>query len=152
MPKPIVLAALLCDRVLIEADGSVSIIRIADKLIYGKPPQMPEGITPMGQVQFFMALRSGELEGTFPMKLFLLQPNAERNLIAEASLRLAGLDQGQNVTVPINVPIHQDGMNWVEVEFNGEVLTTIPVMVIEARPPMDELKSNEPADSPREPE
>ena len=57
-PNPFVAVACVCERVLIEKDEVVSIIRIADNFTLTIPPQVPEEFKPHVSMQLLVSLRA----------------------------------------------------------------------------------------------
>src|SRR5215831_7001617 len=66
---PYVAAALICEKVLQETNGSISIIRLADRVDITKPPDFPAGVKPMIQLNGFVSLKSGDTKGDFTLTI-----------------------------------------------------------------------------------
>ena len=83
--KPYVQAASVCERVLQEADGVLSAIRMVDKLTLRiqeipKPVDAPADAQPVNAMQvidlsLLVALKSGDLSGEFTMSVRMRDPN-----------------------------------------------------------------------------
>lgn len=125
---PYVTAALLCEKVLQEKDGTLSAVRIVDRLQYSVQG-MPEGLKPMASIQGLVAIKSGPVTGEHVIKLFAERPNGDYRDIMSMPVTLLGKDQGQNFILTINVGIEQDGLYWIHILFDDEPLTQIPLMV-----------------------
>ena len=60
---PFVAAAVICEKVLVEADGVASIVRIVDKHLLNPKPPLPEGIKQAIEVVGFFSVKSGDIKG-----------------------------------------------------------------------------------------
>ena len=130
-PRPHVTAALLCESVLQESNGTLSVVRIADKVGYD-PTGMPEGFRPAFKISGLISLKAGPVVGDHNLKVVVENPQGKRTQIYELALKLMGRDQGQNLIVTLNLGIEHDGLHWFDVIFDDdEVLTRIPLMVMQ---------------------
>lgn len=128
-PRPYVTAALLCEKVLQEKEGSLSLIRIADNIQY-RPVGAPEGVKPIINIQGLVGLKSGPVKGNHTMKIVVERPSGERKEVFSQPVTFLGRDHGQNLILNVGLAIEQDGLYWFDVMFDDEVLTRIPLMVI----------------------
>jgi hypothetical protein len=129
-PRPIVSAALICERIIQEKDDAITLVRIADRVQYSIEGQgLPEGIKPMIGVQCFISLKSGPMTGAHEMKMFLENPIGGRKEVAKFNVHLLGREQGQNLIININLGVDHDGLYWFDVLFDDEPLTKIPLLV-----------------------
>jgi hypothetical protein len=139
--RPYLTAALLCERVLREVDGSISVIRIADKVylqMQGPPGMQPLPI-PAGMpepVPFFnltclVALKSGPTAGEYTLRLTFESPSGKiQGEPIEQPVKLLGKDHGQNYIVQYFIAATEEGLHWVHVAVDDEELTRIPLMVV----------------------
>jgi len=131
-PRPYITAALLCERVIQEKDESLTLVRLIDKIQYsleGIGVQIPTGIKPVVPLQGLISLKSGPITGHHKIKVVSERPNGERKDVFEHTFELLGKDHGQNIIMRINLGIDQDGLYWLDVLFDEEVLTRIPLIV-----------------------
>jgi hypothetical protein len=142
-PRPYVTAALLCERVLQEKDGSLTLVRIAEKLQYRLDmfgPDMPKSVKPMIPIQGLISIKSGPVTGDHVIKISVekpgSKPGSERKDAFTQPVTLLGGDQGQNIILNIGLGVESDGLYWLDVIFDEEVLTRIPLMVT-ALPPLE---------------
>jgi hypothetical protein len=131
---PYLNAALLCEKVLEERDGVLSIIRAIDRITItavstGAP--IPEGV-PLGVVAFAFAvvIRSGVFKGTASIKLTIHAPSG--NSVGESSLDvfLEGDDRGVNLVSPMQFSVQEDGLYWIDVTCNNQLFTRVPLRVV----------------------
>lgn len=134
-PRPYVTAALLCEKVLEEKNGTISVIRIADRLGY-HATGMPQGMKPGVQISGLVCLKSGPVAGDHVIKIVLESPSAKRQEIYSLPVTLKGRDHGQNVILNMTFGIEQDGFYWFDVIFDDDVLTRIPLMVAQDPAPV----------------
>lgn len=129
-PRPYVTAALLCEKVIQEKDESITIVRIADRLQYRLEGQsLPAGVRPMVNIQGLVSIKSGPVTGDHEIKIFAERPSGERKEVMALPVKLLGNDQGQNIILNLGIGVDQDGLYWLEVMFDGEVLTRCPLMI-----------------------
>lgn len=128
--RPYLIAALLCDRVLQEENGTVSIIRLADRLGY-QTMGLPEGTKPGMQLQGLVAVKSGPVTGNHVIKVFIENPNGKRQEILAYPVTFMGKDHGQNIIMNLAFGIEVDGLYWFDVVLDDEVLTRIPLTIVQ---------------------
>jgi uncharacterized protein DUF6941 len=140
-PMPHVVAALFCEKVLQEKDGSLTVVRIADRLTYTLPPELPEGVKPLAQLAGLIALRSGSASGKFTLKIRSNSPSGKQDEdFFSSPIELRGGDHGQNMILNISMGILEDGLFWFDVILDDRVLTRIPLMVVRGEPAQSERK------------
>lgn len=142
VPMPHVIAAFFCEKILQEKDGSLSVIRIADRLSYTLPPEgLPEGVKPMAQIAGLIALRSGPASGKFTLKLRSNSPSGKQDeSFYSVPIELQGGDHGQNLILNVKMGILEDGLFWFDVILDGQVLTRIPLTVVQVQTVQSEKK------------
>jgi hypothetical protein len=131
-PLPYLAAALLCDRVLEGKDGSLTLVRIVDRVELQYPKGgLPEGVRPQLQISGLVSIKSGPLKGDFALTINLVRPTGD---VSENTLswpvKLLGEDQGQNLVLSMTLILKEEGLHWFDVFFEGELLTRIPLMVV----------------------
>lgn len=138
-PRPYLTAALLCEKVLQEVDGSISVIRLADRIGYrlvGTPAGSPEETKPAVQISGLVSLKSGPVTGEHVVKVFVENPIGKRQEIHSLPVTFMGKDHGQNLILNMVLGIEHDGLYWFDVVFDEEVLTRIPLMVAHESEPI----------------
>jgi hypothetical protein len=127
---PYLTAALLCEKVLQEKDGTLSIIRIADRVTYQPIGVAAKNLKPIHQMQGLVGLKSGPITGEHVLKIIGERPSGQRNELMKSSITLFGQDQGQNFILNLAIGLEEDGLHWFDVLLDDEVLTRIPLMVM----------------------
>lgn len=130
-PKPYITAALLCENVLEEKNGSLTVVRIADRVEFSSQG-MPEGYKPMIVLKGLLSLKSGPVKGDFAMKILVIRPNGQQKgePIILPKVNFQGGDHGQNTILNITLGLEEEGAHWFDVYFEDELLTRIPLMVV----------------------
>ena len=145
--KPLVQVACVCEKVLIEADGVPSLIRIVDTytLNVTEDEPLPEGAGV--DLTAFVALRSGEVVGTFDVGLRLTNPLGTAAQIQKWKIVLNGGEHGANLRVNFVLAKPKEGLYWLDVLWAEEddLLARIPFRLRFARRPDEKSESTEDA-------
>lgn len=127
--KPFVAAAFLCEKVLQEPDNVQSAIRIVDTFFV--PANLPNDATPVVLITGIVSLKSGGMTGSHHVKLVLENTKAIRSPIGpEAGWPVVfSEDPADGFTVTFTLPlgVKHFGLIWIDVIFDDEVLTRIPI-------------------------
>lgn len=130
-PLPYLAFALICERALIESDGTLSLIRVVDKAQFSEPPPGIEGRAfHFARLTLAVGLRSGEFRGEAGL---VITPRTPDNQLAEplrAAVTLAGGESAQNVLFELHMGIEKTGTYWFDVAVNGNLLTRVPLLVV----------------------
>ena len=134
---PYVTCAALCERVLVERDGTYSAIRIVDRIVH-----TGRGTNPSGQMDPFpfslfllVILKAGSANGRATLEIQTRLPSglaAERSF---STVHFGGEERGPTVPVTMNMMLAYEGLYWFEVIVDGRLLTRVPLRV-EYRPAM----------------
>ena len=132
---PYVQVAAFCERVLREADGVLSLIRIVDVVTHAErgpdPPQdMPEVRYPLNLV---LILKSGAARGRHEVTITPELPSGETLSPVTTSVRMEGEGKGANITTRIDMAFKLEGLYWFNVQFDSQVITRLPLEVRYAR-------------------
>jgi hypothetical protein len=138
-PRPYLTAALLCERVLEEKDGTLSVIKIADRVTY-RAIGLPSDMKPLASVTCLVCLKSGPVEGDHTLRIFVERPKGGKTLVSEIPVNLLGKDHGRNFVLNLSVGIDQDGLYWFDVVFDDELLTRIPLLFVQEQAPAEQSK------------
>src|SRR5690348_2104133 len=130
---PHVAVATLCDRVLHEQDGALSLIRIVDRFtISGATEQMPPAQV---QTTLVIVFRTGALAvGAYMIKIRLIHPNAAASLVTEHRAFFDGREEASvNLIASLNLMLKEEGLYWIDVLFEDALVTRIPMRVLYQR-------------------
>jgi len=140
MPQtgPHVQLATFCDKVLIERDGVLSVIRAIDRITVvasggpALPADLPEGhkVTPT----LVVALRSDEAKGRHTISIVGEQPDGSRLPPANFDVTFEGGERGINLVLPM-VLEPQEGLYWFEVWIGDQLLSRVALRIVYQRMP-----------------
>jgi hypothetical protein len=128
---PYVQTAAFCERVLREADGAVSLIRVVDVITHTErrpdaPEEMPEFHFPLFLV---ISLKSGMARGRHDITIIPEQPSGETLQPITLSVLMEGEGKGVNITTRMDFPYKMEGLYWFSVQFDKEIITRLPLEV-----------------------
>lgn len=131
---PLVTTACLCEKVLSEKDGALSLIRIVDKYTVAGAPDVIERINPHLMITLVVALKGNGLTGKHEVGIQLhgpTKPSEPHKLEVEFPDKPLG---GANLVWEVAVGVVKNfGEMRFDVTFDGEYLTTIPFTVLRAQ-------------------
>jgi len=135
---PYVNYAALCERVLHEADGVLSLIRIIDQVTVTITAAGPVGVevpaallppAPPLAITFAVGLKSRKRMGDVPVKIRIDTPSGFKWPEFETTVKLPGGERGAGIVLPMQIPAQDEGIYWFVVEVSGEVVTRVPLRV-----------------------
>lgn len=132
---PYLAAAVLCEKVLHEQDGVISLIRVVDRVIQtAVGPEAPDDMPPMPvNLQAVIVVKSGDARGRYPIRLSVESPSGlDTGQEAVLHVLLEGEDRGVNVVANFGFIATQEGLYWIDVRFGEQdlLLTRIPLRVV----------------------
>ncbi len=130
---PYLNAAVLCERVLNEADGVNSLIRIVDRItITGSGPDVPTDMpSTVHNLWLYVAFKSGSARGMKELTIRIQKPSGESPPATPVPLNFEGEDdRGANLIVQMALEIDVIGLWWFDLALDGVPLTKIPLRVI----------------------
>ncbi len=138
--------AVLCEKVLHEADGAISVIRVVDQLTQtAVGPDAPAAMPPflIDNLTLVVALKADQARGRFGVKVRPEAPGGIQLPSMEQAVTFQSGPSGVNLIMPLVLPIASEGVYWFDVFLTGhepqedELLTRVPLEVIYApqRPP-----------------
>ncbi|MDO8751316.1 MAG: hypothetical protein Q7K03_09280 [Dehalococcoidia bacterium] len=132
---PFVQVAAFCDRVLREADGVLSLIRVVDVINHtATGPNAPIDMPPVNYpLTLVLSLKSGKAKGRHEVTITPEMPSGETMPVASVSVRLEGEGKGYNIITQLNMQFKLEGLYWFIIRFDGELLTRLPLELRYAR-------------------
>jgi hypothetical protein len=139
---PFLQAAFFCERVLQEADGTVSAIRIIDQQTLSAsgadvPSDMPPAIV---NTTMLIALKAGETRGRYAIKIGPEAPSGLELPSVNVPVNFPGGDgeQGINIIIPMQMQVIEEGLYWFDVVWvddkagadGDRQLTRVPLRVL----------------------
>ena len=130
--KPFVQAALICEQVLQEKDGVLTAVRIIDRITTeALPKNLPANLEPSVGFSVLVGLKSGNLRGTSRVAIKLRRPSGGERDVSEFEIQLNGEEHGANILSTIRLAVKEFGVYWFDVYWNGGLLTSIPLRLVE---------------------
>lgn len=135
---PYLTAALLCERVIREDDGTLSAFRLIDRVAVAPiPPEIPEPYRGY-QVNLhgLVACKAGNFRGALTVKVILRDPGSATVIEGESPspLPLDGPRTGFAAHFVLNLRLEQLGLYWMDALLNGQLASRIPLEVILQEP------------------
>jgi hypothetical protein len=132
---PYLKTAVLCERVLREADGVSSLIRIVDRIIHTRTgPDAPVEMPPVSyNLTAFISLTSGQAKGSYDVKIELEEPSGIRKSPMASTVLFEGEDKGVNLVLNVAATFQYQGLYWFNVYLDDKLLTKMPLRVIYSR-------------------
>lgn len=132
-------AALLCERVLEEKDGTVSVIRIAERLkidIAGTFPRGDKVALGIPVVLLLVFKRESEEASEYVVAVTATTPAGREIPIVETELAIvSGRGKGADLILSFTFPVTGHGLYWVSVTADEQLLTRVPIEVVVAATP-----------------
>jgi len=130
---PFLLAAVTCERVLNEADGVQSIIRIIDRITHTPVVETPNA--PMAPFDYpltlFILLKAGIASGSYTLRVTVVNPSGDSPQPFQQSVYFEGdEDRGVGVSLQTAVRFQTPGIHWFEIHLDDVRLTKIPFRII----------------------
>ena len=130
---PFLQAALICERILTEADGTVSAIRIIDRFFITPNPGQPPAATMPAVVMshtLFVTFKSGAVHGRLTAKLVFRGPSGLKLQEVSIPVLLEGDERGANLIIPYQIQVEEEGLYWFDVYLDDKLMTKVPFRVI----------------------
>lgn len=141
-PRPYVTAALFCERILQEKDEVISVMRMVDNLQYRlEGPNLPKDVKPAVPVQALISIKAGPVTGEHTVAMVLEKPMGLRKEVFSAPVKFVTPDQGQNLIANIMIGADEDGLYWMDVLFDGELLTRTPLKITKQEIPASQAQT-----------
>ncbi|HSW57403.1 MAG TPA: hypothetical protein VLH15_03295 [Dehalococcoidales bacterium] len=123
-------AALICEKVLTEVDGSKSAIRIIDRLnrqIHGQMEMQPFEYP----LTILIRFKSGSARGTMTLQIQVAKPSFESTPPIQIPVLFEGdEDRGVDVVLNLNMKFEHTGIYWFEVRLDNIFVTKIPLRIV----------------------
>lgn len=126
---PFVQVACICQTVMQEPPGIVSLIRITDRVqVAGPFDQMQPQMFP--NLALVVVLKSGFARTTHTVTIQPVTPSGNKLQKIEQSALFEGEDRGVVTAMPLPLVATEPGLYWFEVLVEDMLLTRIPLRVL----------------------
>lgn len=120
-----------CEKVLIESDQVVSLIRLVDRFtVNGPTPEMTPAILDMYLV---IAFKSGFVREKHTVRVVPNTPSGRELAAHEWPTLFEGDDRGNMIVSRLKFLAEEEGLYWFDVSCGGILVTRIPLRVIYQR-------------------
>lgn len=128
---PYVQAACLCEGVLEDKTGCLTLIRIIDTLTHTQAsPNPPEQLPPFPtRFKLVIMLKSGMAQGRWTLKIVPSLPTGEVENAIVTTAHLDGEERGHNQIIDVDFVFRYEGLHWFKVYLDDELLTAVPVRI-----------------------
>lgn len=113
---PIVQVACLCDKVLREIDGTISIIRAIDTWTFENNDTNAPRVMPAQEVilHYLILVKAGEAKGRFTYSLELETPSGNRKPLGKIDASFTGgQNEGASLDFGLVLALEGEGLHWV---------------------------------------
>jgi len=126
---PYIQIAGLCEQVIEDKTGALSLIRIIDTITHTEarpdaPAEMPPVTYPMKMV---IMLKSGRARGRHELKFIPELPSGEVKSPFSRTVHLEGEERGVNNIINMVFTFTTEGLYWFNVYLDDSLLTRIPL-------------------------
>jgi hypothetical protein len=120
--------AVICERVLREQDGVLSVIRVIDRVTHTiVGTELPDPLPAVSYTLWFaLAFKSGSARGRQALKIVQEQPSGLRRDLFEHSLIFEGEDRGASFLAQVRAKFEQEGVYWFDVFLSDQFVTRMP--------------------------
>lgn len=142
--RPLVNVATACEKVLIEKDDVATAVRIVDVYYLPESQQpMPAGTESVIPISSLICIKAGDFEGEGVLSVALQTPDGQRKEIPQKwPIILKSGPHGSNLVLNFALSTKYVGQSWVEVLWDGELLTKFPIMLVQGPKPADKSQTS----------
>lgn len=130
---PHVQIAALCESVLQETNGILSLIRVVDRITInatpGAPMSMPRASIALKAV---IALKADTARGRALVGLRPQRPSGINLDAIYSPVLFEGEDRGVNVIIDLRMDVDEEGLYWFDVFIEDRVITRMPLRIVYA--------------------
>lgn len=133
---PFLQVAAFCERALTEKDGTISLIRVVDRLTFQvqSSAQVPDVTAFNINITAVISLKSGEARGTHELSIEAEAPSGLHiGQPVRLPIFLEGADRGATLILPVAMEARGEGLYWFSVRFDNILLTRMPLRVLVLR-------------------
>lgn len=124
-PRPHIQIACVCEKVLMETDSVLSVIRVVDTYTL-ETSELPTGYKGAAELTAVVSLKSGDVVGEHEVGLRLVPPDGADRPVQRWPVEFRGGEHGVNLTIKFTLLEPKIGLYWFDVLWADEVLTRIP--------------------------
>jgi hypothetical protein len=128
-------AALICERILHELDGTLTAVRIVDQVTYWRPvggPKEGEPVTVPMQLALLIVLKDPTGPGDYTLRIVARTPMGAASDIGAQSVNLSpgqGEVPGLSVGINLVLSLRDPGLHWFDIYLNEALISSVPLHV-----------------------
>lgn len=134
---PYLQAAFFCERLLEEADGVLSAIRIVDTVTLQGSESDPGQESAAVNLTLFIAFKAGKARGAFELTVEMEESGSapgEAPARHTQPILFEGADHGGiTVIMPLALRVDREGDSWFRVSLDDRLVTRLPLRVVSNR-------------------
>ncbi len=128
---PYIQMAGICDQIIEDKNGTLSLIRIVDTITHTEarpdaPVKMPSVTYPIKMV---VMLKSGRTRGRHELKIIPQLPSGETKAPLIRSIQMEGEERGANNIINMLFTFTMEGLHWFHINLHDSLLTRIPLRI-----------------------
>ncbi len=125
--RPWIQVAAFCQTALKETTGSLSIIRIIDRITI---PALMLNTQPTLPITLAVVIKSGFMRGSAKIGIRQNNPSGKTLPPIEASALFEGDDRGIELIINMGLQVTEEGLYWFDIFVNSELFTRVPLRVV----------------------
>lgn len=134
--RPYLMAALFCEKLLVDKDNVMSPIRIVDIIAVPKPGPMPKPAEiPAILLTLLVAFKAGDVRGSRRLIIRMNVPSGKRRNLVDAQMEFLGDEKGAALRSPAPIDISEEGLYWYDVILEKSLITRMPLRVVHQQKP-----------------
>lgn len=128
---PYLKMACFCERLLREADGVATVVRVIDRLTHtAAGPDAPAEMPPVTfEMKLVIMLISGAALGRHELKIERELPSGISEKPLALTVQMEGRDRGANVVMDVKTTFTIEGLYWFNIYLDDALLTKMPFRV-----------------------
>ena len=132
---PYLQAAVLCEKVIEDKQGVLTLVRIVDRIIVSSASPSASDVMPVTQVGLTLVimLKAGQARGGHMLAIRPEAPSGLKGTELRLSILFEGEDRGNNVVLDAHYQAKEEGLHWFDVLLDSELITRIPLRVVYQR-------------------
>lgn len=138
---PFIALAVLCELVLDEKDGVLSVIRIVDTLTINMSDS-PPGLKPAVDITAVLSFKSGSYQGKRLLKIAPTDPTGVKLQPVQSFLAVfEGNERGANFIIKMLMPADKEGVYWFDILLDETFMTRMPLRIKHQQKPPEIAQS-----------
>ena len=130
---PFLEAALLCEKILHEVDGTKSVVRIVDRITKQQVgPTPPMEMEPFEHELFlYIRLKSGSARGPMLLQIKVVKPSGDSPQPLKSTIIFEGEDdRGPDIIMGMKMKFDMTGLYWFVISLQDTVITKVPLRIV----------------------